>query len=282
VDDSYARKFWMALEPLHAVTYFSPECVAANKQVGLRGFWMGYFGSRGAPLGPAAPGVIEATFFGFHPARVRRAIPDAWGFAPPDQILAVRAATAAGALRRLAPGVAEVAETANPMLVRVVEAADPAGRPLFAANRDLGWPEDPVEALWQAATSLREHRGDGHVALLVAEGLNGCQANVLACAVGNVGAQLMLDARGWSREDWDSAVAELADRGLVDDQGQATAAGHALRESIEERTDALAEAPYRAIEDPGALHGLLKPVALAVAESGEMPYPNPIGLPPPD
>jgi hypothetical protein len=34
-------------------------------------------------------------------------------------------------------------------------------------------PKGRVSALWQAATSLREHRGDGHVAVLTAEGLNG-------------------------------------------------------------------------------------------------------------
>ncbi|MBO3751196.1 hypothetical protein J5X84_34415 [Streptosporangiaceae bacterium NEAU-GS5] len=282
MDDSharYARKFWAVLEPLHAVTYFMRECVAANKEVGLRGFWMGYFGSRGAPLGAVEPGVIEATFYGFHPARVRRAVPDAWGFAAPELILAARATAAAGALRRIAPDVEQVAEAATPALTRVVEAADGAGRPLFAANRDLEWPADPVEALWQASTSLREHRGDGHVALLVAEGLGGLQANVLACAVGNVSPQLMQDARGWSREEWAAAEAELADRGLLDDQGQATDAGRALRRGIEKRTDALAAPPYRVVEDPEALYQLLKPVALAVGQSGEMPFPNPIGLP---
>ena len=54
--------------------------------------------------------------------------------------------------------------SALPLLRDVVGNASPFGRPLFAANRDVDAPPDPVAALWQAATTLREHRGDGHVA----------------------------------------------------------------------------------------------------------------------
>ncbi len=41
-------------------------------------------------------------------------------------------------------------------------------------------------ALWHAATVLREHRGDGHVAALVAAGLDGRQALVTMAATGAV------------------------------------------------------------------------------------------------
>ncbi|MFI0485397.1 hypothetical protein [Actinomadura sp. 9N215] len=277
---SIARDFWVVLEPLHSVTYFSPECIDGNKDVGLKGFWMGYFGSRGAPLGPAPSGVIEATFYGFHPGRVRRAVPDAWTFASPENILRMREATAAKALRRLAQGFDEVAAEAVPRLRTAVEAADAAGRTLFAANRDLTLPDDPVAALWQLATTLREHRGDGHVAVLTAEGLNGLEANVLASAVGNVPVELLLQSRGWSREEWDEAAEALAARGLVDGEG-ATEAGRSLRADIERRTDALAVPPYRALNDPGSLHRMLAPFTRAVVDGREMPFPNPIGLPRP-
>ncbi|QXJ26895.1 hypothetical protein AGRA3207_006411 [Actinomadura graeca] len=272
---------WTVLEPLHAVTYFSPECLEASKDVGLRGFWMGYFGSRGAPLGAVGPGVIEATFFGFHPERVRRAVPDAWTFASPDGILRARGRAAAKALRRIAPGIEDVAPDVVGPLRTVVEAADGAGRALFAANRDLDVPDEPVEALWQLATSLREHRGDGHVAVLTSEGLSGLQANVLAAAAGNVPAQWLRESRGWSHNDWDHAVTALADRGLVDGDG-ITADGRALKEEIERRTDALAEPPFRALDDPEALHRALVPFTRSVAERGDMPFPNPIGVPRPD
>jgi hypothetical protein len=55
MDGETARALWHAIEPLHAVTYFAPECVEANRTLGLRGFWMGYFGARAAPLGEVPP-----------------------------------------------------------------------------------------------------------------------------------------------------------------------------------------------------------------------------------
>ncbi|QKW40378.1 hypothetical protein HUT06_13230 [Actinomadura sp. NAK00032] len=267
---------WKAIEPLHAVTYFAEECLAASKDAGLKGFWMGYFGSRAAPLGAVSAGAVEAVFFGFHPARVRRAVPDAWSFASPESILRVRGAAAARALRRVFPAIEDVAVTAAPLLREVVLAAGGGGRALFAANRDLDVPEDPVEALWQAATALREHRGDGHVALLAAEGLSGLEANVLASAAGVVPAERLQQSRGWSPEEWDAAAGALARRGLAAG-GEATAEGRALKDAIERRTDELAAPPYGVLDDPEALRASLVPAAKAAA--GEMPFPNPIGLP---
>ncbi|MGK5552373.1 SCO6745 family protein [Actinomadura kijaniata] len=278
-DHAFARSMWTVLEPVHVVTYFSAECAAANKEVGLRGFWMGYFGSRGAPLGPVGPGVIEATFHGFHPAKVRRAVPDAWSFAAPEAILRARSAAAATALRRLHGDVEKIAERVNPLLARIVADADATGRTLFAANRDLTPPDDPVEALWQHATSLREHRGDGHVAVLTAEGLGGAESNILAAAVRGAPAQWLKDSRGWSDEEWAAATENLARRGLLDGNGEATDEGRALREAIEDRTNALAAPAYRVVENPAELFGTLRPVARAVIDSGELPFPNPSGLP---
>ncbi|GAA0583871.1 SCO6745 family protein [Actinomadura livida] len=276
MDAKLARDMWKVVEPLHAVTYFSEECRTANKEAGLKGYWMGYFGSRGAPLGAVSAGAIEATFFGFHPARVRRAVPDAWGFAPPERILAVRGEAAARAMRRAFPGIEDVAAAAAPRLHEAVLAADGGGRALFAANRGLPVPDDPVEALWQAATALREHRGDGHVALLVAEGLSGLEANVLASAVGTVSGEWLRESRGWSPEEWDAAAGALAERGLLAD-GEATEEGKALRARIERLTDELAAPPYDVLDAPEALHEALVPAAMALAN--EMPFPNPIGLP---
>ncbi|MFD0856028.1 hypothetical protein ACFQ07_27560, partial [Actinomadura adrarensis] len=170
MEDSYARTLWTVIEPVHVVTYFSPECVQAYKDVGLKGYWMGYFGSRAAPMGPVSPAVVESTFYGFHPKLVRRAIPDAWKYASTEDILAARRQSAAKVLRRIHPAVDEVAAKVNPLLAKAVEAAPGPGYTLFSANRELSTPDDPVEALWQATASLREHRGDGHIAILVSEG----------------------------------------------------------------------------------------------------------------
>ncbi|MFC4906439.1 SCO6745 family protein [Actinomadura gamaensis] len=282
MDESLPRRLWTLFEPVHAITYFAPECSEANKRIGLRGYWMGYFGSRAAPMGAVPAGVVTATFHGFHPSRVERAIPDAWTFASPEQIITARAGAAAAALRRIYPQADETAALANPLIERVVREADPSGRPLFAANRALPWPDDPVAALWQGTTSLREERGDGHVGILTAEGLDGCEANILAGATSeNSPSDWLKEARAWPDAEWTAAQDRLKARGLLDPRGTATAEAHSLKAHIESRTDALAARPLRALTDPDHLAKALEPLALAVAASGDLPFPNPMGVPRP-
>src|SRR6185437_12752451 len=76
-----ARRFWQLVEPLHAVVYFAPEPIAAMRAAGYRGYWMGYFAHRSAPLGVVAPEVVHALFYNFSWERVSGALPDAWSFA---------------------------------------------------------------------------------------------------------------------------------------------------------------------------------------------------------
>jgi len=234
-------------------------------------------------MGPVTPGVVEATFFNFHPARVRRALPTAWTFASPEDLVTVRAGAAARALRRLLPdGLAEqVAEEALPPLREVVQSAAPGGRPLFAANRDVELPEDPVEALWQTATTFREHRGDGHVALLTAAGLDGCEVHVLFAADEGVAPEVYQRSRGWSDDDWRDAVDRLAAIGLVTAAGTATPAGRDLRRDVERRTDELSAGSLGELGTKGVenLLQVLRRATGIIASSGELMYPNPMGLP---
>lgn len=283
MDAALARTVWHHVETINAVTYFCEECREAPENLGLKGFWMGYFAGRAAPMGRVTAGVVEATFFNFHPDRVHHALPAAWDLATPEDLVTVRAGAAARALRRLLPeGLAdELAAAALPPLREVVEAAAPAGRPLFAANREVEPPEDPVEALWQAATTFREHRGDGHVALLTAAGLDGCEVHVLFAAEQGIEPGLYQRSRGWSQDDWAAAVERLAGLGLVTAKGAATAKGRALREDVERRTDelsagALSVLGLARVED---LLLTLRRASAPVATSGELMYPNPMGLP---
>src|SRR5215207_6708238 len=113
VDSVVARRAWQRIEPLHAVTYFSPETRAATDALGLKGGWMSYFGCRAAQLGAVPAAVVTAIFHGFHPDMVARAIPDAWAYASPDQLLAARLAAVDHAYRRLlGDTVGELAEVA--------------------------------------------------------------------------------------------------------------------------------------------------------------------------
>ena len=280
-----ARRLWQHIEPIHAVTYFAPEVEGALAALGLRGFWMGYFAARAAPMGAVTPEVVTATFFGFSPSRTHRAIPDAWSIAPPAAVLAARDAAVLVALRssvgdvlsgdRLARSV-ELAE-------RAAGACEPAGRPLAAAHAGLAPADDPLLRLWQHTAVLREHRGDGHTAALVVAGLDGCAANVLAEAAGVVPPGVQQRSRGWSDDDWAAAHGELTARGVLDDSGGITAAGRALRGEVEATTDRLAAGPVAALGDAGVdqLLGLLRPAVDAIVGGGTIAYPNPIGLTPP-
>jgi hypothetical protein len=279
---SEARDLWHLLETVHAVTYFAPRCREAAGEVGFRGFWMGYFGCRAAPMGAVGPGVVIATFAGFHPDRVHRALPDAWDFANPRAAVEARAAAAAAALREALPEVEDLSTELLGVLDRAVESTDGAGRPLFAANRDVLPFEDPVEDLWQMCTSLREHRGDGHVAVLTAEGLAGCESLVLATAANGTDPAMLRDARGWPEKDWADATATLLAAGVLEDAGRAlTERGSRLHLHIESRTDELAATPFAVIGESGreALRDGLIPLASAVVDAGWLPFPNPIGLP---
>ena len=271
-----ARRMWTLIEPVHAVTYFTPEARAAFEAAGLRGFWRGYFAGRAAPLGPIGAGPVGAMFFGFAPAMVRRALPDVWDRATPAAALAARLAGARAALSRVLPAT-DLTE-ANALLHRAAGGAGCAGRPLAAANAGLPWPADPVGALWHAATVLREHRGDGHVAALLVAGLDGAESLVWRAALDS-SREVLQPPRGWTDQEWAAAAGRLTGRGWLAD-GVATAQARAALETVERQTDALAAGPWQALGEAGTarLAELLAPVAAAAR--GLLPYPNPIGLPP--
>jgi hypothetical protein len=272
----------MAVEPVHAVIYFAPECRDSLRAIGLRRFWPGYFGARAAPLGPVGSATVSALFFNFHPSMVSQSIPEAWSVAELPAIIEARRSGAGAALRRIAPDVDQTAESVLPALERVIAAADGSGRALFGANRQLPRSGDPVESLWQACTTLREHRGDGHVAALTAAGLGGCEALVLFSATQQVPAEMFHQSRGWSEEEWENSRRALEDRGLLVG-AEPSAAGTALREWVEGVTDDLAAAPLGAldVDESMALIRALAALADRIVGSGVIPFPNPIGLPGP-
>jgi hypothetical protein len=277
-----ARDLWRTLEPYHAMVYFAPEAREALTAAGLKGYWMGYFASRSAALGAVPAEVVAATFYNFHPRMVARAIPDAWRLCPPERVLAARLGGADAALRRLLGervASAELVEAAG-LARAAAEGGDVAGRPLYAAHRALAWPEDPHLALWHAATLLREYRGDGHVAALLAEDLDGCEAHLTLVGTGRAPREVVQAARGWSDDEWEAAAGRLRRRGWLDEAGGLTERGRAGRQAVEERTDRLAARPWRELGTAGCarLRALAWPLSDAVVRAGGVPMPNPMGL----
>jgi hypothetical protein len=274
-----ARRLWALFEPVHAVTYFAAEPRRAFEAVGLRGFWRGYFAGRSAVLGAVDAAPIVALFYGFAPAMVQRALPAVWSSAGPDAVLAARRDGARAALAALDPGLdgerlAEAAELAR----RAAQAADVGGRALAAANAALPWPDHPLDVLWQAATVLREHRGDGHVAALLTSGVSGLEALVMR-AGGDLPRRVLQPARSWSDPEWEAAAAGLRGRGLLDEGGLLTSAGRDLLRDVETVTDHLAVQPWNVLGGDAAARfaDLVLPLSRAAAAS--LPRDTPIGMP---
>jgi len=278
-----ARAMWTLFEPIHAVVYFAPEARSAFEEAGLRGFWRGYFAGRAAPLGPAGAAVVTASFFNFAPAFVGRAVPAVWDLIAPEDALRTRLAGADAALRSLVPGRDAEAAAAADLLGRAIGELDFSGRVLAAANVALPVPggESPgLARLWQAATVLREHRGDGHFAALAAADIDGCEAVALRCCR-DLRRQDLQPVRGWTDEAWDNALARLAGRGWVGADGQLTNAGQAAHDAVENATDWAAARPWARLtpQTTADIADALTPFALACA--AVLPYPSPIGVPAP-
>ena len=278
MDPLLARKTWRTAEPLHAFIYFVLEADEQYEAAGLEPGRMGYFASRGAALGPVPAEVIIATFFNFWPGLVRPVIPKAWELASPGRILDARTAAADGALRRAlgdeACTSAEMVELGT-LLRRAAEAAagQPEGRPLFAAHAALEWPDLPHLVVWWAETLLREFRGDGHLAALLAEGVSAPEALVVHAASGEVPAAALQLTRAWPAEDWAAAEASLEARGWLDRTEETPAltdAGRAHRQWVEDTTDARALPAYEALGEEGCdrVRNLARPFSRAVIDAG--------------
>ena len=275
-----ARRFFHRFEPVHAVTYFAPEARAALDGLGYSGFWMGYFAARSAPLGKVPAEVVTATFYNFAPQRVAKALSGAWAVAGPEQALKARAESSVAALRRYGVDDSAGVRTAADLTGRAAKHATVDGRPLFAANRALPWPDEPVASLWHAATLLREHRGDAHISVLSAEGVSGRESNVLQVAAGKVPREYMMRARDYDEESWREHESALSARGLLDADGTLTAAGVELKNHVEAVTDRLALSVLDALDDDEAetLFQALTPITRCVIAGGDIPTMTPMGL----
>jgi hypothetical protein len=134
--------------------------------------------------------------------------------------------------------------------------------------------------LWQALTTLREHRGDGHIAALVAHRIDPAQSHVLKAGSGEIGLRDAALHPAVERAGVVGGQGIVGGTGLLTGDGTLSPAGIALRTDIEPTTDALALGPYRALGEDGTrrLAGLLRPLADAVVHSGFVPVPNPMGV----
>lgn len=252
-----ARRCHNVLNPFHSTHYFSPDLGTELAAVGVTDRSAAYFAVRSAPMGAVGAGTVTAAFYNFKHDLVARHVPEVWRTASPETVLAARARAVDTTLRRLLGddtlASAEMAEAAE-LALSATEACTRHARPLYAAHADLPVPDAPHMKYWHAATLLREHRGDGHLAALLAADLDPVEALVSHVATGKgMAPKWLLATRGWSREEFDRAAERLRARGLLtaDEELTLTEEGTQLRAGIEERTDALDRAPYAHLGDEG-------------------------------
>ncbi|WP_028798907.1 SCO6745 family protein [Streptomyces sp. 142MFCol3.1] len=271
------RRCHNVLNPLHSTHYFSPDLGREMSAVGVEDSRAAYFAVRAAALGAVGPGTVTATFYNFSHELVARHLPQVWRTVSPQKVLEARARAVDATLRRLLGeelvASKEMAEAAE-LALRATEACVRTARPLYAGHADLPVPDAPHLALWHAATLLREHRGDGHLAILLDAELDPVEALVSHTATGKgMAPKWALSTRGWSRDDWEAASARLRDRGLLDTEGELTESGVALRQDIEDRTDRLDRAPYEHLGAAGVerLTELAKGVLMTALAAGAFP-----------
>jgi hypothetical protein len=242
-----ARRLRDAIEPLAMHSVWSRRTNEALAACGLD-FFASYVGGRAAALGEPSPPVVAATFAVFEPAMITATYEAARAACPRDRLVAEREQATIASLHDVLDDQGRAADVEHvvEVLRRGLAAATPLGRPLFAGLAGEPWPADPVGRLWRCCELLREHRGDGHVAVLAAEGLDAVEANIatelwLGMELGSYSA-----TRGWAPEQLQAAVQRLERRGLMV-EGQLTIEGLDLRVRIEQATDRAERAILTAI-----------------------------------
>ena len=188
---------WMADADLRA---------RGKAELGLRGRPLYHLGRAGV-LGDVPADVVIAVEAFFPPEVVRAAWADRGDNAPPD-VARWYASACAAVARGVFPDDERTARAAA-LVERVVDAADPAGLPLFAGWRLQPRPDDAPGRLGVLLNVLREHRGSVHAAAVAAMGIPPLAA-VMAGPYGEGNAKFFEwpepypDPEPW-RAKWDAA-----------------------------------------------------------------------------
>jgi hypothetical protein len=203
--NSIARRMFELVEPIGVIPYSADEPNEAMYALGFTNYWDTYFAGRAAPLGLAPAEVVDALFYNFAPGEVARRIPKVWRTTTPQAAIVARQMGCVTALRRI--------------LGDQVGSPGSQGRPMSAALLAIPIPGDVVARLFRAASLLREHRGDGHIAARMTEGVGGLEAHVL------VALDVGMPAKNFGRihhlpaAQLAAVIDGMRDRGLIGDDG---------------------------------------------------------------
>jgi hypothetical protein len=208
---------------------------------------------------------VDALFYNFAPGEVARHIPNVWRTTTPEAAIAARQMGCARALRRIlgdqvdSPAFARAAE----LLLTAATSAPLEGRPMYAALRAIPIPDDVVARLFHAASLLREHRGDGHIAALMVDGVGGLEAHVLLALDMGMPAESFGRIHHLPATQLAAVIDGMRDRGLIGDDGSLSEQGRAVKQRVEALTDDLAAQPYESLapDELDELVATLEPLA---------------------
>jgi hypothetical protein len=196
------------------------------------------------------PGEVVAAAFGcFNPKVVVPATTAGWQLTSREAILEARERGATGMLQRALGDKPDGLGRVTDLLRRAADAAAWEGRPLYGGLRSLGFPDQPLGAMWRAADLLREHRGDSHVISWAVGGVDAVEILLLTEQWWGLPARSYAPTRGWAAGDMDAGFDRLRQRGLMTAGEKLTDAGRAFREEIEVRTDELERPVLDALGD---------------------------------
>jgi hypothetical protein len=263
--NSMARRMFELVEPIGLIPYSADEPNETMFALGFTNYWDTYFAGRAAPLGLAAAEVVDALFYNFAPGEVARHIPKVWRTTTPEAAIAARQAGCVKALRRIlgdrvgTPAFARATE----LLMKAAASAPFEGRPMYAALRAIPVPDDVVARFFHAGSLLREHRGDGHIAALMIEGVGALEAHVLFALDMGMPAHKFGRIHHLPAAQLAAVIDGMRDRGLIGDDGWLSEPGCAVKQRVEALTDDLAAGPYESLEpdELDELMATLEPLA---------------------
>jgi hypothetical protein len=237
------------VEPIGVIPYAADEPNEAMFALGFTNYWDTYFAGRAAPLGLATAEVVDALFYNFAPGEVARHIPKVWSTTTPEEAIAARQVGCVKALRRILGDHVDTpafARAAN-LLLEAATSAPWEGRPMYAALRALPIPDEIIARLFHAASMLREHRGDGHIAALMVEGVGGLEAHVLYALDQGMPAEKFGRIHHLPAAQLAAVIDGVRARGLIGNDGWLSESGRAVKQRVEDLTDDLAAKPYEAL-----------------------------------
>ena len=243
---SPARRLRDAIEPLACQSIWSEEAADRYVELGLDDWFAAYVWERTAALGTPPTALAVMAMGVWNADLIGPLFEKAVAAISREDIVATRLTAPGVTVRRLLGNIDAEAAPVVEALRRGIEAADATARPLFAGLTAEPWPEDVAAQLVHACHLLREHRGDSHLAVCAAAGLDPVEMNILTELYCGYQPLTYTATRGWTQEQMTAALQRLRERGMVS-ESSLSEEGLRFRGRLEAQTDAMQQSIINAV-----------------------------------